>query len=199
MPSLLTRFNSTAVTFIGFFFLFSLLIVSNISQALAQVNEPRGGPGVYKYETPEVWRESFIDFPPLSPKSSFSQYQTRSQTGFNFYLDVSSIKLTADGVVRISLLAISPKGSENITYEGFRCETREYKLYASSWGFDEKWILAKRTKWKTPSYSTANTYRSDLLEFYICNGVLNVNEKAMKALLKKGKMNKHDGRRGREF
>jgi polyhydroxyalkanoate synthesis regulator phasin len=26
-----------------------------------------------------------------------------------------------------------------------------------------------------------------------------VNEKVMKALLKKGKMNKHDGRRGREF
>jgi polyhydroxyalkanoate synthesis regulator phasin len=37
------------------------------------------------------------------------------------------------------------------------------------------------------------------LEFYICNGVLNVNEKVMKALLKKGKMNKHDGRRGKEF
>ena len=28
----------------------------------------------------------------------------------------------------MSLLAISPKGSVNITYEGFRCETREYKL-----------------------------------------------------------------------
>jgi hypothetical protein len=60
MLSFLARFNSTVVTFIGFFFLFSLLIVSNISEALAQVNEPRGGPRVYKYETPEVWRESLL-------------------------------------------------------------------------------------------------------------------------------------------
>ena len=36
----------------------------------------------------------------------------------------------------MSLLAISPKGSVNITYEGFRCETREYKLYALSWAFE---------------------------------------------------------------
>ena len=196
MSSFLARFNSTVVTFIGFFFFLSLLIAGNISKALAQANDPRDGPRVYKYETPEVWRESVIDLPPLSPKSSFSQYQTRSQTGFNFYVDVSSIKFTADGVVRMSLLAISPKGSENITYEGFRCETREYKLYALSWTFDANWMPAKGTKWRVISSTSPNSYRGDLLEYYICNGAMTLEESRLNALLKKGKMN-WPGRGGR--
>ena len=124
MPPLSTRFKSTVVSFIGFIWLFSLPIASNISEVLAQANDPRSAPRVYKYEAPEVWQESVIDLPTLSSKSSFSQYQTRSQTGFNFYVDVSSITYAVDGVVRMSLLAISPKGSVNITYEGFRCETK---------------------------------------------------------------------------
>ena len=192
--------NLTTVSSNCFFWFFSLLITSNISEALAQASDPRDVPRVYKYETPEVWRESVVDLPVLAAKSSFNAYQTRSQTGFKFYVDVSSIKFGRDGVVRMSLLAVSPKGSENITYEGFRCETGEYKLYASRWAFDAAWVPAKRAKWKAINSKTPNSYRSDLLEHYICYGALNVlDEKDLKMLLKKGKMNKPGGLRGREF
>ena len=203
MPLLSARFKSTVVSFIGFIWLFSLPIASNISEVLAQANDPRNdprsAPRVYKYEAPEVWQESVIDLPTLSSKSSFSQYQTRSQTGFNFYVDVSSITYAVDGVVRMSLLAISPKGSVNITYEGFRCETRENKLYALSWAFEGEWITAKRTKWRAISSKLPNSYRSDLMEYYICNGSLTLNETLLRKLLKKGEMNQHDGLRGKEF
>jgi hypothetical protein len=193
MPLLSARFKSTVVSFIGFIWLFSLPIASNISEVLAQANDPRNdprsAPRVYKYEAPEVWRESVIDLPALSPKSSFTQYQTRSQTGFNFYVDVSSISFSADGVVRMSLLAISPKGSENITYEGFRCETKEYKLYALTWAFDANWLPTKGAKWRTISPTSPNSYRGDLLEYYICNGAMTLEESRLNTLLKNGKMN----------
>ena len=189
MPPLLARFKSTVVSLIGFIWLFSFPIASNISEVLAQANDPRGDPRVYKYETPEVWQESVIDLPALSPKSSFTQYQTRTQTGFNFYVDVSSISFSADGVVRLSLLAISPKGSENITYEGFRCETKEYKLYALSWTFDANWLPTKGAKWRTISPTSPNSYRGDLLEYYICNGAITLEEGRLNTLLKKGKIN----------
>ena len=197
MPPLSAPFKSTVVSFIGFIWLFSLPIASNISEVLAQANDPRGAPRVYKYEAPEVWQESVIDLPTLSSKSSFSQYQTRTQTGFSFYADVSSIKFGVDGVVRMSLLAVSPKDSVNITYEGFRCATREYKLYASSWTFDGNWVPARRAEWRATNSQTPNSYRSDLLEYYICDGIMNVNERRLRALLERGKMNRRG--RGGEF
>ena len=72
MPPLSARFKSTVVSFIGFIWLFSLPIASNISEVLAQANDPRSdprsAPRVYKYEAPEVWQESVIDLPTLSQK-----------------------------------------------------------------------------------------------------------------------------------
>ena len=71
MPPLSARFKSTVVSFIGFIWLFSLPIASNISEVLAQANDPRTSacaPRVYKYEAPEVWQESVIDLPTLSQK-----------------------------------------------------------------------------------------------------------------------------------
>jgi len=190
----------TILNCIGFVFVFVSLAVAIKGEPLAQDNDPRNSPRAYKYETPDVWRESPIDLPVLSPRSSFSQYQTRSQTGFTFYIDISSIEFGGDGVVRMSLLAISPKGSENITYEGFRCETRENKLYASSWAFDAKWMPAKRAKWRSVSPKTPNSYRSDLLEYYICDGTLSIlDERRLRALFKKGKMNKPQGIKGKGF
>ncbi|MDC1312125.1 CNP1-like family protein [Burkholderiales bacterium] len=171
-------------------------------ELFAQDNDPgtRNLPGEYKYDAPEVWAESIVDLPASTPISNFSQYQTRSQTGFKFYVDVSSIKFGSDGVVSMSLLAVSAKGSENITYEGFRCKTGEYKLYASRWAFDDAWIPAKRASWRAINPKTPNSYRSDLMEYYICNGTLSyLDEKGLKALLKRGKMNKPGGLREREF
>ena len=181
----------------GFLLLVILLGLSIYGEALARDKDLRARQRAYKYEAPEVWQESIIDLPAFSSKSDFSQYQTRTQTGFSFYADVSSIKFGVDGVVRMSLLAVSPKDSVNITYEGFRCATREYKLYASSWTFDGNWVPARRAEWSATNSQTPNSYRSDLLEYYICDGIMNVNERRLRALLERGKMNRRG--RGGEF
>ena len=149
----------------------------------------------YKYEKPQAWNELDVVLPPPPQKNQFSLFQTTSQSGFQFFVDVSSIQLGEDGVVRMVLLTVSPKGSENITYEGFRCETAEYKFYASSFGFDKAWMPVKNPRWRGAFYQTANGYRGDLLKYYICiDGVNLLDERQLKVLFKKGKMSKKKGR-----
>ncbi|MDA0237852.1 MAG: hypothetical protein O3B03_04985 [Proteobacteria bacterium] len=148
-----------------------------------------------KYEKPRVWNELDVDLPLLPQKTRFSQFQTTSQSDFQFFVDISSIRLGEDGVVSIVLRAVSPKGSENITYEGFRCETGEYKLYASSFGFDEAWMPVKNPQWRAAQYQTANSYRGDLLKYYICSDGINIpNERQLQAYFRKGKMRLKAGR-----
>lgn len=151
-----------------------------------------------KYGKPraEAWNESKVDLPLPPQKNGFTLFQTTSQSGFRFYVDISSIQYGDDGVIRMVLRAVSPKGSENITYEGFRCATREYKFYASSFGFDKPWMSVKSPQWRSAQYQTANSYRNDLMEYYMCLGDANIlKERQLKVFFKKGKMRKQEGRR----
>jgi hypothetical protein len=46
-------------------------------------------------------------------------------------VDRPSISVGADGVVRYTLIAVSPLGAENVSFEGVRCKSREHKTYAT--------------------------------------------------------------------
>ena len=54
-----------------------------------------------------------------------------SGSDFGFFVDRSSISVGADGVVRYTLIAVSPLGAENVSFEGVRCKSREHKTYAT--------------------------------------------------------------------
>lgn len=61
-----------------------------------------------------------------------------AETGFQYFIDSASISVASDRIVRYALLARSPDGAENITFEGIRCPS-EYRIYAvgrsdGSWG-----------------------------------------------------------------
>lgn len=82
---------------------------------------------------------------------------------FRFFVDRRSISVGKDGVVRYTLIALSPKGAENISFEGMRCKSREHKTYATgradgSWSRREgpwrqvtqRWQLALRVEYFCP-------------------------------------------------
>lgn len=53
-------------------------------------------------------------------------------TDFDFAIDAASLAVGEDGVVRYTLVARSPGGIENVTFEGIRCATWEYRIYATA-------------------------------------------------------------------
>lgn len=74
-----------------------------------------------------------------------------------------------DRVVRVWLWVRSDSGVESGTFEGFRCATREYKVYAyANPQRDPPVRKAKRATWLNAKKSATANYRAELLNDYFC-------------------------------
>lgn len=104
---------------------------------------------------------------PLYPKvENLIRIPLESMKSFLVAVDATSIDIGQDGVVRYVLVARSPSGSENISFEGIRCATRERKLYAIGKA-DSTWGAVRSPAWA--DYGThSRSYHNELAREYFC-------------------------------
>jgi len=90
--------------------------------------------------------------------------------GMELSIDKTRIDVNPeDRVVRVWLWVRSSSGVENGTYEGFRCETSEYKVYAyANPRRDPPVTKAKRPRWISVDEGRFGDYRRELLRDYFC-------------------------------
>jgi hypothetical protein len=90
---------------------------------------------------------------------------------FELFVDRSRITVgEEDRVVRMWLWVRSNQGNETGTFEGFRCATGEYKIYAhANPGREPPVRIAKRARWKPVRPGDIETYRWELLRDYLCS------------------------------
>jgi hypothetical protein len=85
----------------------------------------------------------------------------------SFAIDARSLTVGADGVIRFTLVATSPAGAKNISYEGIRCASFEKKLYAI--GHSEgRWSRSRRDQWEPIVRNAANRQHATLAQDYFC-------------------------------
>jgi hypothetical protein len=89
--------------------------------------------------------------------------------GMELLIDKSRIDVNPDDrVVRVWLWVRSSAGAQRGTFEGFRCDTAEYKVYAyANPHRDPPVTKAKRPRWislKTSFTSMKKNYRSELMQ-----------------------------------
>jgi hypothetical protein len=74
--------------------------------------------------------ERVVAPPPLQREKLVEvKLHVSADTDFRYYVDWASVSAADDRIVRYVLLARSPSGSENVTFEGIRCPG-EYRVYA---------------------------------------------------------------------
>ena len=84
-----------------------------------------------------------------------------------------------DRVIRLWLWVRSDQGAENGSFEGYRCETREYKVYAyANLNRSPPVSKTKRSRWLSARSGSRRNYRAELLQDYFCGirGTRNPNE-----------------------
>ena len=90
----------------------------------------------------------------------------------NLKLSIDETRITVDPkdrVVRVWLWVRSDSGAESGTFEGFRCSTREYKVYAyANPRRDPPVRKATRANWLSAKKSRTANYRAELLNHYFC-------------------------------
>lgn len=84
-------------------------------------------------DTNPDWRESEAPAPPALRTTALIPLEIPGSQ-LRFGVDPASVSLGADGVVRYVVVASSASGAVNGIYEGIRCSTAEYKVYARNAG-----------------------------------------------------------------
>jgi hypothetical protein len=156
--------------------------------AVAQVLAPQY-PGGFKgnFEEDRPWEEQKAVRPPYPRSENLIKVYVSAATSFEFFVDAAAVSVGQDGVVRYTLIARSPSGAMNVSYEGIRCKTRERKLYAFGRG-GNTWSQARNSQWAPIIGTRANRQQATLADDFFCQigGTARTAEEAVRALHRGG-------------
>ncbi|KQP43089.1 CNP1-like family protein [Pseudorhodoferax sp. Leaf274] len=99
-----------------------------------------------------AWVENDVPAPPAFDLGKLVDVTVDAQGGLRYGIDPSTLQIGKDGVVRYVMVARSSSGAMTAMYEGVRCSTGEYKLYAR-YNVD-KWTAVGTPEWKSLWEST---------------------------------------------
>lgn len=86
---------------------------------------------------------------------------------FEFFIDAKSIAVDG-GIVRYTLVARSPEGVDNVSYEAIRCGSSDYRIYAI--GHSDRTWAQRPTPWRPITPKSVQRWRHALLKDYFCPG-----------------------------
>jgi hypothetical protein len=115
----------------------------------------------------EAWKEGEVTIPSYPQVADLLPFDVSGPADNAYFLDARSISIGADGVVRYTLLARLPAGVENVTYEGIRCEERQWKPYAFG-RRDGTWAPARDATWQPVTQKSVDDFRFSLYRDYLC-------------------------------
>ncbi len=113
------------------------------------------------------WQEVKAQIPPAPQAANLALLDVGPTASMKFFVDINSISVGSDGVVRYTLVSKSQGGAENISYEGIRCQTAESKLYAFGQK-DGSWSRSRISDWKRISEVSGNRQHAELAKNYLC-------------------------------
>ncbi len=117
------------------------------------------------------WTEGEYEMPTSSSDATLREIETDGKSRNRFLVDESSLSVGGDGVVRYVMLARGGGGAENSTFEGIRCETREWRIYATGRPGGQ-WVNARDDSWKPLVDNAYNRPRAVLANEYFCDGAV---------------------------
>ncbi|WP_306605457.1 CNP1-like family protein [Azonexus sp.] len=120
------------------------------------------------YETRQ-WQEVEHSLPGAPKQEAMQSFYVSATSTNVFSIDLSSLTVGQDGVVRYVLLVDTPGGVRNITYEGIRCETAERRIYASG-RRDGRWSKSRNNSWSRIRDIPPNRHHAELFVEYFCPG-----------------------------
>lgn len=115
------------------------------------------------------WEEIEAQIPAFPVPENLVSFFVSATTDNKFMVDLKSIAVGADGVVRYVLVVASSSGAQNVSYEGLRCSSAERRLYAFGRS-DKTWSKARGNQWLRIQESTLNRHHAALFQEYFCPG-----------------------------
>ena len=112
------------------------------------------------------WTEGALQLPAYPKGEDLIEFYVSAATEFKFFIDRASLSVSPEGVVRYTLLARSPSGAENVTYEGIRCKTGTYRIYA--YGRAGGTWAPRASDWRSIEPRSVQRWHQALWREYFC-------------------------------
>lgn len=117
------------------------------------------------------WQEVQALLPAYPKQKNLLAFTVSSATANRYAIDAASLSVGTDGVVRYAVVIDSPRGARTVNFEGLRCDSGEYKIYAFGHA-DNSWSKNQHAKWEPYKLRSLLSYHKSLYEDYFCpNGI----------------------------
>lgn len=110
-----------------------------------------------------------IALPGFPEEKNLVPFYVSATTAHRFMIDATSLEVGGDGVVRYTLVVKTGGGATNTSFEGMRCATGEYRIYASGQP-PGRWSAARLSAWRTIENKPTNRYHAALFHDLFCPG-----------------------------
>ena len=115
------------------------------------------------------WKEVDVPAPPAFKTDRLIALEMPRHISLKLGVDPETLRITSDGIVRYVMVATSPSGNVNATYEGIRCLTAEVKTYAR-YGATGKWSPVVDPQWKPLNGNQPSLHALALARQGACDG-----------------------------
>ena len=105
-----------------------------------------------------------VKLPAFPQPADLVEFNIGAATSFRFYIDAKSLSVSDDGVVRYTLVARSTSGAESVSYEGMRCSSGTYKVYA--YGRRDGGWTERQSDWRPIEPKSVSWHQSLRREFF---------------------------------
>ncbi|MDR0736661.1 MAG: CNP1-like family protein [Zoogloeaceae bacterium] len=132
------------------------------------------------------WKENQVELPGYPEPQDFYSFYVSAATRNRFFIDVKNIGIGSDGVVRYTLMIVTPSGIKNVSHEGMRCQSREKRTYAVGRVHENTWVSARGSQWTRIRNETANRYHAALfMDFFCPNGLIAADAQSVRRAIEK--------------
>ncbi len=94
------------------------------------------------------WKELDTPPPPAYSPQKMLKLELAKRSMLDYAFDPASISIGKDEVIRLVIVAYSSTGGYNAIYQGIRCTTGEYKVYARQFSPNGEWSPVKDPSWQ---------------------------------------------------
>jgi len=108
-----------------------------------------------------------VKFPASPQAENLIPFVVSATTDNQFMIDGESFNVSGNGVLRFTLVIVSPSGARNVSYEGMNCSTGERRLYAFGRP-DGTWSKARNDQWTRIAENTLNRHHAALSRDLFC-------------------------------
>lgn len=136
------------------------------AHALRPADQPSWGQFEHDFEE-KPWSELESHLPAPPRQENLLPFYVSAASSNQFFVDGSSLSSGADGIVRYTLIVQSPSGARNVSFEGMRCSTAEFKRYAFG-REDGSWGRARNVQWTPIQYKDRNRQHHMLFDDFLC-------------------------------